>query len=79
MSDGIRAALESAGDRASKIKQSDKKNYAEILSRELARIFAGRLPPTFKTVFPDAHGRGQESRALTRLGAVARHRHRHTS
>ena len=60
--------LARAGDRATATSQAQKKNYAEILSRELAQSFANRLRPQFPGILPDPTGRGQESRARTSKG-----------
>ena len=48
--------------------RSKKKNYAEKLSRELARVMADALRPSFKGILPDETGQGQESRARTSKG-----------
>lgn len=66
--DSIRRELLAAGDRAAMLKQAEKKNYAEILSRELARRFADGLRRDFPGILPDETGRGQESRARTAKG-----------
>lgn len=68
MTDTIANELVKAGDRAATQSQSQKKNYAETLSRELAQTFADRLRPTFLGVLPDPSGKGQESRARTSKG-----------
>jgi len=65
---GIRRELEKAGDRAAMLTQGQKKNYAEILSRELAQRFADQLRSEFPGILPDPTGRGQESRARTSKG-----------
>jgi len=49
-------------------KRSDKKNFAERLSRELATLFANALRPAFPGILPDEQGRQQESRARTAKG-----------
>ena len=64
----IRQALERAGDRSAAQSQAEKKNYAEVLSRELAQQFADLLRPKFPGILPDPLGRGQESRARTSKG-----------
>lgn len=64
----IRRELLAGGDRSTMLKQSQKKNYAEILSRELARRFADALRSDFPGVLPDESGRGQESKARTAKG-----------
>ena len=64
----IRRALTAAGDRAAAQSQAAKKNYAEVLSRELAQQIADLLRPRFPGVLPDPEGRGQESRARTSKG-----------
>jgi hypothetical protein len=66
--DTIRKELEKAGDRATTRTQAEKKNYAEILSRELAQRFADRLRSVFPGILPDPSGKGQESRARTSKG-----------
>ncbi len=66
--DSIEAELKEAGDRDSAVSQADKKNYAERLSRALARRFANALRPGFPGVFPDESGAGQESRARSAKG-----------
>jgi hypothetical protein len=48
--------------------QSEKKNYAETLSRQLAQRFADLLRSDFDGVLPDAHGRRHESRARSAKG-----------
>jgi hypothetical protein len=60
--------LRSAGDRAAAVSQSDKKNYAEALSRALAMRFAEALRGTFPGILPSADGTGQESKARTAKG-----------
>ncbi|MGH7015459.1 MAG: hypothetical protein ACRED8_00075, partial [Caulobacteraceae bacterium] len=68
MNDTIEVELRRAGDRSAILGRDQKKNYAEILSRELALTVANRLRPSFKNILPDEHGRGQESRARTSKG-----------
>ena len=68
MTVGIRQRLEHAGDHTATLTQAQKKNYAEILSCELAQAFADRLRPTFTGILPDSHGGGQESRARSSKG-----------
>lgn len=60
--------LEAAGDRSAMASRVQKKNYAEILSRELAKRFANGLRREFQGILPDEDGRGQESRARTAKG-----------
>jgi hypothetical protein len=48
--------------------RSDKKNYAERLSRQLAQVFADSLRQVFPGILPDAAGGGQESKARTSKG-----------
>ncbi len=68
--DSIAAELEFAGNRASIEKGSatEKKNYAESLSRALAQRFADVLRGSFVGILPDASGAGQESKARTGKG-----------
>lgn len=68
--DTITSELRAAGDRdrVAAASRSQKKNYAESLSRALAQRFADALRSTFSGVLPDAQGRGQESRARTSKG-----------
>ncbi|MBK5958641.1 hypothetical protein CCR97_10525 [Rhodoplanes elegans] len=47
---------------------TDKKNYAESLSRALAQRFADALRSSFSGILPDASGAGQESKARTGKG-----------
>jgi hypothetical protein len=49
-------------------KRGEKKNYAERLSRQLARVFADNLRSFFPGILPDPEGGGQESRARTSKG-----------
>lgn len=48
--------------------RTDKKNYAERLSRQLAQVFADELRPHFDGILPDERGVGQESRVRTSKG-----------
>lgn len=66
----IGAALREAGerDRAARGGPADRKNYAERLSRGLARIFADLLRPEFPGILPAEDGSGQESPARTAHG-----------
>lgn len=66
--DSIRAELEAAGGRSLARNRDDKKNYAEVLSRQLALRVANALRPSFPGILPDAQGRGQESRARSAKG-----------
>lgn len=66
--DSIGAELRAAGHRAAATTQSAKKNYAERLSRELAKLFARTLRPTFTGILPDDSGIGQESKARSAKG-----------
>jgi hypothetical protein len=47
---------------------TDKKNYAERLSRALSMLFANKLRLSFPGILPDERGGGQESRARTGKG-----------
>jgi len=47
---------------------SDKKNYAEKMSREIATKVANGLRPSFPDILPGPEGQGQESRARTSKG-----------
>lgn len=64
----IRDELLIAGDRNLMVSPTQKKNYAETLSRGLATRFANELRPQFPGVLPDENGKGQESRARTAKG-----------
>ena len=59
-----------AEDRSSIARGSatDKKNYAEALSRALAQRFADALRGSFEGILPEPDGSGQESRARTGKG-----------
>ena len=48
--------------------RTDKKNYAELLSRALAQRFADALRSSFKGILPNPDGSGQESKARTGKG-----------
>lgn len=67
LANSIRAELEKAGSRDIDTRE-EKKNYAEVLSRELSTRFANALRPTFAGILPDEEGKGQESRARTSKG-----------
>jgi hypothetical protein len=64
----IRSELEAAGDRSTVRTQAEKKNYAELLSRHLAKRFADALRGDFPGILPDAAGSGHESRARSSKG-----------
>jgi hypothetical protein len=64
----IAGELQAAGDRARVLKQADKKNYAENLSRALAVKVANLLRENFPGILPDESGKRQESRARTAKG-----------
>jgi hypothetical protein len=69
MESSIAEVLKKAGPRpVETADRSDKKNYAERLSRHLAQLFANSLRPSFPGVLPDETGRGQESAARTAKG-----------
>lgn len=58
----LSAALRAAGVRPSaQADRSDKKNYAQRLSNQLARTIADGLRGRYPTITPDAVGRGQEA------------------
>lgn len=48
--------------------RTEKKNYAERLSRQLAQLFANELRPHFDGILPKEAGDGQESRVRTSKG-----------
>ena len=48
--------------------RSDKKNYAERLSRHVATVMANALRPRFPSILPDESGGRQESSARTAKG-----------
>jgi hypothetical protein len=66
----IAEELHSAGNRATvaTAAASEKKNYAERLSRALANRVAQHLRSAFPNILPDADGKGQESQARTSKG-----------
>jgi hypothetical protein len=68
--DSINSELVWAGDRVSVAKgtATDKKNFAEALSRALAQRFADALRGSFDGILPDTTGVGQESKARTGKG-----------
>jgi hypothetical protein len=66
--ENILAELEAAGVRGGVSSQSQKKNYAERLSRLLATKVANGLRPSFSGILPDKDGARQESRARTSKG-----------
>ncbi|MGO8798898.1 MAG: hypothetical protein ACLQJL_07405 [Roseiarcus sp.] len=68
--DRIDRELNWAGNRNSVATRSatDKKNYAELLSRALSQRFADALRNSFEGILPDVRGGGQESRARTGKG-----------
>lgn len=63
--DAFEAAAPRPPDDASR---SDKKNFAERLSRHLSTAFANALRPSFFGIKPDIDGAGQESYARTSKG-----------
>jgi hypothetical protein len=60
--------IRKAGDRSSAKTQSEKKNYAERLSRSLAQRIADALRSKYPGILPDERGQRQESRARTAKG-----------
>lgn len=48
--------------------RTEKKNYAERLSRQLAKVFADELRPHFDGILPNETGQGQESKVRTSKG-----------
>jgi hypothetical protein len=65
----LREALESAAPRpADNARASEKKNYAERLSRQLATCFANALRPSFPGIIPTETGEQHESPARTSKG-----------
>jgi hypothetical protein len=48
--------------------RGEKKNYAERLSRQLARVVADELRSSFPGILPDEKGKSQESKARTSKG-----------
>ncbi len=53
---------------AARARATEKKNYAERLSRHLSTVVANGLRPYFDTILPAADGSSQESRARTGKG-----------
>jgi hypothetical protein len=68
IADSIAADLESLPPREEVKSREQKKNYAEALSRSLAKRLADGLRPSFVGIMPDADGKRQESRARTSKG-----------
>jgi hypothetical protein len=66
--ESIEADLKSLPAREEVKTREQKKNYAEALSRSLAKRLANGLRPFFDGIMPDAEGRRQESRARTSKG-----------
>jgi hypothetical protein len=68
--DRIDRELRAAGvrDLVAQGSATEKKNYAEALSRALAQRFADALRGSFDGILPDAKGVGQESKARTGKG-----------
>jgi hypothetical protein len=64
----ITAELRAAAPRNEAGSATDKKNYAERLSRALAVRIANELRGAFPGVLPDAQGKGQETRARSSKG-----------
>lgn len=64
----LRAALDQAEPRPAKGSQSEKKNYAERLSRAIATGVANAFRKDFPGITPDAEGRRQEAPARTSKG-----------
>ena len=64
----IAVELRQAGERSTAVTQSQKKNYAERLSRLLAQRIANALRSKFRGILPDEQGNKQESRARTAKG-----------
>lgn len=67
-SSNIAGELRQAGDRSTIATQSQKKNYAEKLSRLLAQRIANALRSRYRGILPDELGNRQESRARTAKG-----------
>jgi hypothetical protein len=63
VADTIYEEMTASGDRIFARTRSEKKNYAERLSRRLSQRFADALRADFKGILPDASGSGQESQA----------------
>src|ERR1700730_5092837 len=66
--DSIEADLRRLPEREEVKTREQKKNYAEALSRALAKRLANGLRPFFDGIMPDAKGNKQESRARTSKG-----------
>lgn len=64
----FRDAFHGAGERPSQGTSTQKKNYAERLSRNLATLFANRLRKDFDPITPDESGKDQEKPARTAKG-----------
>jgi hypothetical protein len=64
----LRAALDQADPRPGAGSQSQKKNYAERLSRSIATVIANAFRQDFPGITPDADGRRQEAPARTSKG-----------
>ena len=64
----IREALERAAPRPDTGTATEKKNYAERLSRHLATCFANALRPAFPGIMPTEQGEQQEAPARTAKG-----------
>jgi hypothetical protein len=64
----LHAALDLAEPRPAAGSQSEKKNYAERLSRAIATMVANALRKDFPGITPDAQGRRQEAPARTSKG-----------
>jgi hypothetical protein len=64
----LREALDQADPRPAKGDRSEKKNYAERLSRAIATVVANALRPEFPGITPDADGQRQEVPARTSKG-----------
>lgn len=64
----FREAFQAAGPRPESGKAPEKKNYAEVLSRHLATLFASLLRKDFTQITPDESGIGQEAPARTAKG-----------
>lgn len=64
----FREAFRGAGERPAEGTSTQKKNYAERLSRNLASLFANRLRKDFDPITPDESGKGQEKPARTAKG-----------
>ena len=64
----LREALRAAEPRPANGSQSQKKNYAERLSRAIATVIASALRKPFPGITPDADGKRQEAPARTSKG-----------